>query len=159
MKYIIIWAILLSSIISNRIFGNDEPVIQNQRPVMVEDLSSVADMEQAILSAIDAANTEDLSVFLDHFTNNAKGRIRKKIAILFVKETVRVELIEHHVIDNNSSKGSMAVRYKAIISDNTKEIVSIIKLVNENNSWKIDNEKIYSSSESEYSLSDPFRLK
>lgn len=159
MKYIIILAILLYCNYSNRILGNDDTTIKNQRPVMVEDLSSLADMEQTILSAIDAANTEDLKVFLNHFTNSAQCKIRKKTAILFVKETVQIELIESHIVDIDDVKGSIAVKYKTIISNNAKEVISILKLINENNSWKIDNEKVYSVDEHKYYLSDPFRLK
>ena len=118
---------------------------ETPRITVAEDLSDSGDMKARVMAAADAAAAEDLNMFLENFTSGTQKKIRRKTAMLFVQHEFGLEVLDCHVIDCTEKKGEVAVRYRALLSEQQVEVVSVLDMRRENGYWKISREKVTST--------------
>ena len=89
-----------------------------------------------------AANDEDLDGYTSCFCFRLQKPMRRRIGLLFVQHDIGLEIIDSHVLKKTETAGEVAVKYRASLSVNTAEIVSLLALSKEDGAWKIGKEKI-----------------
>lgn len=117
----------------------------DERPRM-KDNGSIIAVKDCVQTAAQAVADEDLEAFVGCFSSQQRPRIRRKAAMMFVRHTLDLELIDSHVVTETDDKAELAVKYRATLSDESWDIVSVIGLVKEDGTWKIAREKVESKS-------------
>lgn len=92
-----------------------------------------------------AANDEDLDGYTRCFCLRLQNPMRRRIGMLFVQHDIGLEILDSHVLKQTDTAGEIAVKYRASLSANTTEIVSLLTLSKEDGVWKIGREKIHAS--------------
>ena len=92
-----------------------------------------------------AANDEDLDAYTGCFCLRLQNPMRRRIGLLFVQHDIGLEIVDSHVLQQTETSGEIAVKYRASLSANTAEIVSLLALSKEDGAWKIGKEKIQAS--------------
>jgi hypothetical protein len=92
-----------------------------------------------------AANDEDLDGYTSCFCFRLRKPMRSRIGLLFVQHDIGLEIVDSHVLKKTETAGEIAVKYRASLSANTAEIVSVLALSKEDGAWKIGKEKIQTS--------------
>ena len=118
------------------------------RRLLMTDNSSETGMHDCIKQAAAAASQEDLETYVSCFTDSQRKQLRRKAALLFVRHTVTLELIDCHLVEETDSHATWAVKYKALLSDAGYDVVSLLHMHKENNEWKIRLEQVEASERS-----------
>ena len=92
-----------------------------------------------------AANDEDLDAYTNCFCLRLQKPMRRRIGMLFVQHEIGLEIVDSHVLKQTETAGEIAVKYRASLSADTAEIVSLLVLSKEGGAWKIGKEKIHAS--------------
>lgn len=100
------------------------------------------DPRACVTAAAEMANDENLNGFLECFSAGSQKKLRKEAAILFAKHDVSMDLLDAHMIEETATKGEVAVRYRARLSDMQYDVVSIVTVKRESGYWKISSERI-----------------
>lgn len=95
-------------------------------------LSTVAEM----------ASTRNLEGYLECFAASARKKIRKDAAITFVRHAVSMEVLDSQILKHSDSRSELAVRYRATLSDQIFDVVSLVAMKREDGYWKISAEKV-----------------
>jgi len=101
-----------------------------------------SDPRNCVSNAAEMANSEDLTGFLECFSAGSQKKLRKETALLFARHDVEMDLLDAHVIKEGPTKGELAVRYRAKLSDSQYDVVSRVAVKKENGYWKISSEKV-----------------
>lgn len=112
--------------------------------VRMSDNSEQTSLKDALTAVSKAVESEDLDLFESCFACDRRDKIRKKYAMVFVRERCSMELIESHTIEVDEDAAEVAVRYKMCVSSKTAEVVSKVRMVKEEGKWLIDRETIVS---------------
>jgi ketosteroid isomerase-like protein len=122
------------------------------------DNSSEIGMRDCIKQAAAAVSREDLESYVSCFTDTQKKQLRRKAALLFVRHTMTLELIDCHLVEETYSHATWAIKYKALLTDAGYDVVSLLYMHKENNEWKIRREEVETSEKSQPAYeSDPLR--
>lgn len=100
------------------------------------------DPRTCVSQAAEMANAENLAGYLECFSAGSQKKLRKEAAILFTRHDVAMDLLDAHVVTETPTKGEVAVRYRAKLSDSQYDVVSLVAVKKENGYWKISSEKI-----------------
>jgi hypothetical protein len=119
------------------------------RRLLMTDNSSETGMHDCIKQAAAAASQEDLETYVSCFTDSQRKQLRRKAALLFVRHTVTLELIDCHLVEETDSHATWAVKYKALLTDAGYDVVSLLHMHKENNEWKIRREEVETSERSQ----------
>jgi hypothetical protein len=103
------------------------------------------DIKDSLKAAERAANDEDLDAYTSCFCGRLQNPMRRRIGLLFVQHDVGLEIVDSHVLKKTETAGEIAVKYRASLSAQTAEIVSLLALSKEEGAWKIGKEKIHAS--------------
>jgi len=109
---------------------------------MAPDTLEQADPRNCVSQAADMANDENLAGYLECFSSGSQKKLRKDAALLFTRHDIEMDLLDAHVIKESPTKGELAVRYRARLSDSQYDVVSLVAVKKENGYWKIAGEKI-----------------
>lgn len=119
------------------------------RRLLMTDNSSETGMRDCIKQAAAAASQEDLETYVSCFTDSQRKQLRRKAALLFVRHTVTLELIDCHLVEETDSHAIWALKYKALLTDAGYDVVSLLHMHKENNAWKIRREEVETSERSQ----------
>jgi len=119
------------------------------RRLLMTDNSSETGMRDCIKQAAAAASQEDLDTYVSCFTDSQRTQLRRKAALLFVRHTVTLELIDCHLVEETDSHATWAIKYKALLTDDGYDVVSVLHMHKENNEWKIRREEVEASERSQ----------
>jgi hypothetical protein len=100
------------------------------------------DPKACVTAAAEMANQENLEGFLECFAASSQKKLRRDVALMFARHDVAMDLLDAHVIKETATKGELAVRYRARLSDSSYDVISIVALNREAGYWKITDEKI-----------------
>lgn len=100
------------------------------------------DPRRCLNQAAEMANAENLDGYLNCFVAGTQKKLRKEAALLFTRHDVEMDLLDAHVVTETPTKGELAVRYRAKLSDSQYDVVSLVAVRKENGYWKISDEKI-----------------
>lgn len=121
--------------------GQSAPAVA--RPRMLDNGAAIG-VKDCVTTAAQALADEDLDAFVGCFASGRQPGIRRKAAMLFVTHAIDLELIDSHILTEADAKAELAVRYRATLSDEAWDIVSVIGLVKEDGAWRIAREKVES---------------
>jgi len=119
------------------------------RRLLMTDNSSETGMRDCIKQAAAAASQEDLETYVSCFTDSQRKPLRRKAALLFVRHTVTLELIDCHLLEETDRHATWAVKYKALLTDAGYDVVSLLHMDKENDDWKIRREEVETSERSQ----------
>jgi len=119
------------------------------RRLLMTDNSSETGMRDCIKQAAAAASQEDLESYVACFTDSQRIQLRRKAALLFVRHTVTLELIDSHLVEETGSHATWVIKYKALLTDAGYDVVSLLHMHKENNQWKIRREEVETSERSQ----------
>jgi hypothetical protein len=126
--------------------STDEPsTISSPAPArlrMAPETLEQTDPRNCVSQAADMANDENLAGYLECFSSGSQNKLRKEAALLFTRHDVEMDLLDAHVIKESPTKGELAVRYRAKLSDSQYDVVSLVAVKKENGYWKISSEKV-----------------
>ena len=123
------------------------PIIADERPHLDAGNVDAIEIRDCIMSAARAANEENLDAYTVCFERRLQARVRQRIGLLFVQHNIAMEVIDSHLLKKTGGSGELAIKYRATLSEDTREVVSLVTLTKEDGSWKIGNEKIHTISE------------
>jgi hypothetical protein len=103
------------------------------------------DARDCVQAAARAVAEENLDAFIDCFSERQRPRLRRKAAILFARHVLDLELLDAHVLSRSDSRAELAVKYRATLTDDSFDIVSVLGLVKEGEAWRIAREKVESN--------------
>jgi hypothetical protein len=109
---------------------------------MAPDILHQTDPRACLTQAAEMASSENLDGFLDCFAMGSQKKLRKEAALLFARHDITMDLIDAHVINESGTKGELAVRYRAKLSDTKYDVVSLVTVRKEKGYWKISTEKV-----------------
>jgi hypothetical protein len=109
---------------------------------MAPDILHQTDPRACLTQAAEMASSENLDGFLDCFAMGSQKKVRKEAALLFARHDITMDLIDAHVINESGTKGELAVRYRAKLSDTQYDVVSLVAVRKEKGYWKISTEKV-----------------
>lgn len=121
----------------------------------VSDNSAKASVKDTLEAVSQAFDHEDLDAFEGCFSESRRPSIRKKYAMMFVRDKCSMELLESHTVEMKKDSAEAAVRYKMAGPDGCSEVVSTVKLVKEDGRWLIDGESVVSRKPSSALNSSP----
>lgn len=116
---------------------------------MLDDNAVEISVKDCVKTAARAVADEDLATFVGCFTERQRPQLRRRAAILFATHTLDMELLDSHLLSESKTRAELAVKYRATLSGDSYEVVSILGLVNEDDAWRIAREKIESSTAQE----------
>lgn len=117
-----------------------------ERLRMAADNVTEIEVKDCLKIAAQAASDENLDGFVGCFAEKQRPRIRRKVAILFVRHSVDLELLDSHMVSESTGRAEVAVKYRATLSDHSYDIVSLVGLSREDEGWRIAREKVESNS-------------
>lgn len=100
------------------------------------------DPRACVTAAAEMANEENLEGFLECFATSSQKKLRKEAALVFARHDVSMDLLDAHVIRETPTKGEVAVRYRARLSDSSYDVVSVVAVKREAGYWKISSEQV-----------------
>ena len=106
------------------------------------DNSSALGIKDCVRAAAAAITREDLDAFVKCFASDQRRTLRKRAAVMFVTHRVSLDLVDSQIITAEENRAEVAVKYRAVLSDDTFDIVSILRLVKEDGEWRIAREKV-----------------
>ena len=109
---------------------------------MTPEILHQTDPRACLTQAAEMATSENLDGFLDCFAMGSQKKLRKEAALLFARHDITMDLIDAHVINESGTKGELAVRYRAKLSDTQYDVVSLVTVRREKGYWKISTEKV-----------------
>jgi hypothetical protein len=112
------------------------------RRLVMTDNSGETGMRDCINQAVAAVNQEDLTTYISCFTASQRKQLRRRAALLFVRHTVTLELIDCHLVEEADSHATWAIKYKALLTDAGYDVVSLLHMHRETNEWKIRREEV-----------------
>ena len=130
------------------LLGSDTPDDRHEsRPVparlrMAPETLEKAGPRNCVSQAAEMANAENLAGYLECFSASSQKKLRKEAAMLFTRHDVEMDLLDAHVVKEGPTKGEVAVRYRARLSDSSYDVVSLVAVKKENGYWKIAAEKV-----------------
>jgi len=113
--------------------------------VVIPDQDEIG-VKKCIDTAVNAANDEDLEAFLGCFATPTRAAIRRRMALLFVRHEISVELVDKHLISRDKNRAEIALNYTTTLAEEIHEVVSLVELLQENDRWLIRRESIVSKS-------------
>lgn len=119
--------------------------LSSERIRMVDNASQVS-VKDTLENVCRAFDSENLDLFESCFAESRRKQVRRRYAMVFVKERCSMQLLESHVIEMGEMTAEAAVRYKMSDSYGTKEVVSRVNFVKQNDKWLIDSENMVSKS-------------
>ena len=108
---------------------------------MVDNGSTIG-VKDCVRAAADALAREDVDAFVECFTSDQRTKLRRRAAVVFVTHQVALDLVDSHVVSEEENRAEVAVKYRVVLSDDTFDIVSILRLVREEGEWRIARERI-----------------
>jgi len=118
-----------------------------QRLAMVDN-SDETGMRDCIKQAAAAASVEDLDAYISCFTEGQQKPMRRKAAMLFVRHTVTLELLDCHLIEETDTHSTLAIKYKVDLTGEKYDVVSLLHMQKERNAWRISRERVETSKKS-----------
>jgi hypothetical protein len=109
---------------------------------MAPDTLEQTDPRNCVSQAAEMANAENLAGYLECFSAGSQKKLRKEAALFFARHEVEMDLLDTHVIKEGPTKGELAVRYRAKVSDSQYDVISLVAVKKENGYWKISSEKV-----------------
>jgi len=100
------------------------------------------DVKDRVRNAAEAVAAEDLDGYVGCFREKQRSKLRRQAAILFVTHEVGLELLDSQLMSDQDRKAEIAVKYRATLSADSWEIVSLIDLVREDDDWRIAGEQV-----------------
>lgn len=116
-----------------------------ERLRMAQDNVTEIEVKDCLKTAAQAASDENLDGFIGCFAEKQRPRIRRKVAILFVRHSIDLELLDSHIVSEQAERAEIAVKYRATLSDDAYDIVSLVGLSREDDGWRIAREKVESN--------------
>ena len=105
-------------------------------------------MRDCIRQAAEAASQEDLDTYISCFTDSQKKPMRRRAAMLFVRHTVKLELLDCHLVEEFENHATWAIKYKALLTGAGYDVVSLLHMQKENDAWRISREQVETSEKS-----------
>ena len=98
------------------------------------------------IKAVEAAvNREDLDAYIECFASRLRKTLRHRVGMLFVKHEIAMEILDSHVLDKSKIFGEVAVKYRVTLSGRACEVVAVLRMTMESDTWFIDKETIHST--------------
>lgn len=104
------------------------------------------DVKDRMQTAAQTLADEDLDGFIDCFVTKRRAGLRREAAMVFVRHEIDLELLDSHLVDKTARKAELAVMYRATLSQQSYDIVSLIVLEPEEGTWRIAAEQVKSNS-------------
>lgn len=103
--------------------------------------TSIKDVLEKVCKAFDS---EDLDLYESCFALERRDQIRKRYAMVFVRERCSMQLLESHAIRIDEDSAESAARYLICDHHGPREIVSKVEFVKDGDRWLIDRETVVS---------------
>ena len=100
------------------------------------------DVKDCVRNAAEAVAVENLDGYVGCFIEKQRPTIRRQAAIVFVTHEVGLELLDSHLVSDTQKTADVAVKYRATLSADSWEVVSILDLLRENGAWRIAAEQV-----------------
>lgn len=113
-----------------------------ERPRMRVDNVAEIDVMDCVRNAAEAVADENLDAYIGCFSEKVRPKLRRQAAIVFVTHDVGLELLDSHLVGDAGKTADIAVKYRATLSAESWDIVSMLGLVREGGSWRIAAEKV-----------------
>jgi hypothetical protein len=113
------------------------------RPVAVSRESTA--MRERLQSVEDAVNDENLDAYAECFIPRVRKPLRRRVAMLFVRHEMAMEILDSHVLSSSETGGEIAVKYRAVLSGRASEVVAVLGMTKEDGVWRISKETIHSA--------------
>lgn len=102
-------------------------------------------MRECVKAVEEAVNEEDLEAYVECFVDRVRNPLRHRIGMLFVKHEMAMEILDSHVLGKSEKGGEIAVKYRAVLSGRTSEVVAVLGMTKEDGRWRISKENIHST--------------
>lgn len=122
------------------------PALASDRIRMDVGNAAEIDVKDRMKTAAQALADENLDGFIDCFTAKRRPGLRRKAAMVFVKHEIDLELLDSHLVDKTARKAELTVMYRATLSQQSYDVVSLITLETEDGDWLIAAEEVQSRS-------------
>ena len=100
------------------------------------------DIKTQLSTVAEMASARNLDGYLECFSVSARNKLRKDAAITFVRHEVSMEVLDSQILKQSDSRSELAVRYRATLSDQIFDVVSLVAMKREHGYWKISSEKV-----------------
>ncbi len=100
------------------------------------------DIKTQLSTVAEMASARDLEGYLECFSASARKKVRKDAAMTFVRHEVSMEILDSQILKQSGARSELAVRYRATLSDQIFDVVSLVAMKREDGYWKISSEKI-----------------
>lgn len=121
------------------------PALCEDRLTMTDNSSSTS-IKDVVRNTVRAFDSEDLDSYEACFRESRRSFMRRKAAMAFADDDCSMSLIDVHVIEEGDDSASAAVKYRFGGSSCSFLILSEVKFVKEEGSWRIDREIVRSKS-------------
>jgi hypothetical protein len=113
------------------------------RPVAVMRESKA--MRDCVQAVEDAINDEDLDAYVECFVSRLHKPLRHRVGMLFVRHEMAMEILDSHVLSSSEQDGEIAVKYRAMLSGRSSEVVAVLGMTKREGLWRINKETIHSA--------------
>lgn len=113
------------------------------RPVAVTRESTA--LRERLQAVEDAVNDENLDAYVECFVSRLRKPLRQRVGMLFVKHEMAMEILDSHVLGTSEKGGEIAVKYRAVLSGRSSEVVAVLGMTKEDGVWRINKETIHSA--------------
>jgi hypothetical protein len=132
----------MAIVVAGTILGIAAHAETTDRPQMRTDNATEIDIKDRAQTAAQAVADENLEAFLGCFTEKLRPKLRRQAAIAFVTHEIGLELLDSEIVSEQDRKAELAVKYRATISAESWDVVSLLALVREDNDWRITGEQV-----------------
>lgn len=137
--------LILAALIPAKFVAADSPSSNSDSERRVQVAPGNADeinIKTQLSTVAEMASARNLEGYLECFAANACRKIRKDAAITFVRHEVSMEVLDSQILKHSDFRSELAVRYRATLSDQIFDVVSLVAMKREDGYWKISAEKV-----------------
>ena len=88
------------------------------------------------------ASARSLGSYLEYLSASARRKLRKDSTIIFVRHEVSMEVLDSQILKQSGARSELAIRYRATLSGQILDVVSLVAMKGEDGSWKISSARI-----------------
>lgn len=122
-----------------------QPCGAGDRLVVSEGNDAEIGVRDRVREAARAVSEENLDTFVACFTERQRPQIRRRAALVFVRHTLDLELLDNHIVSDSGNRAELVVKYRMVLTDDAFDIVSLLGMVKEHGEWRIATEKVESN--------------
>lgn len=118
------------------------------RRLTMTDNNDETGMRDCLKRAAAAVSQEDLDAYISCFTDGQRKQMRRTAALLFVRHTMSLELLDCHLVEQADAHATWVIKYHALLTGVGYDVVSLLHMQKENDTWRISREQVETSEKS-----------